>query len=79
MDECKIVFFVVCASLFICVPAFGQFPRRCTDKQSLTQRECCPVAVADGSKCGESSGRGFCSPLSSQLAKSIVNQVQQIE
>nr|XP_026693053.1 tyrosinase-like isoform X1 [Ciona intestinalis] len=47
--------------LFISV-AYAQFPRRCTDSESLRARECCPT-FTDDSKCGESSNRGICSPI----------------
>ena len=43
-------------------PTLSQFPRRCTDDDSLRLRECCPVGP-DGSKCGKSSNRGICTDI----------------
>ncbi|XP_076820370.1 tyrosinase-like [Clavelina lepadiformis] len=55
--------FLIC---FLCLTLVGwvdaQFPRACTSSQSLQLRECCPAGI-DGSKCGESQGRGICEKI----------------
>ncbi|XP_077197539.1 tyrosinase [Paroedura picta] len=38
----------------------SQFPRACTDSDSLLRKECCPIWPGDGSPCGQLSGRGSC-------------------
>ena len=68
---------VLIAALVLFLPTFAQFPRRCTDKSSITSRECCPTAK-DGSQCGEASKRGACSDIPLLFANLTLNEVNYV-
>ena len=41
----------------------GQFPRVCTDRDSLRDKKCCPTPRGFTTQCGYSGGRGQCQEL----------------
>ena len=67
MKHRKIVYFVLCEYLFIYCPVLGQFPRLCTDTNSIRNRFCCPKGQGN-SACGASSQRGYCTVVTSLLS-----------
>ena len=74
----KIVHFVFYLLLLLKITglALSDIPQLCSDHQSLQLRECCPVAK-DGSKCGETSQRGFCGNLSLSSTNALrINEVK---
>ena len=74
MDLYKYSLFTISFLVFF-QPTLSQFPRRCTDDDSLRLRECCPVG-ADGSKCGESSDRGICTDIKPYLPELSKEEVR---
>jgi len=53
---------IYCALCFF-PPSYQQFPRLCATRDALRAKECCPPWEGDGSPCGASSGRGFCTDV----------------
>jgi len=70
----KIKYLAVLAYLTLFDPVLSQFPRRCTDNESIDSRTCCPTGN-DGSRCNEASGRGRCSVIEPELAYAVLNEV----
>lgn len=52
----------------------AQFPRKCVDDFSITNRQCCPIGF-DGTMCNEASGKGSCQPVNVAATNLTKNEV----